>query len=393
MNKSIVVLVVFSMMFIATIPAVAQEIVLKSVDPSPYYDSKPCVYGNYIVWRRAVNQDNNEYIELREPSWIMIHDIHSGTTWNITEENTLMNNPDIYYHAESPEIYDGKIIYEAQGSGNSWDTRLFMYNISSKETWEIPLRSTTYAHGHHHLIDQDWIAYTHKENGKRQAYILNYEDWSYRTIVGKNENYSVYGMVMWGDNVVITVLNNSGGYELLIYDISTTMRSNIIIDVGGNYTKAIATTIHEDQVGISILEGEGNETQWNAYIYNLQSGVLDKFQDGIYGLLIWDTQIAYEKDGDIHICEEGQETIVISSIGRQYIGDIYNNAVVWVDNSNAEGNHGDASDDWDVFMRKQVTPQEIAHDIISDNWIIIVIIIAVIVIVLLARRNGKEGMI
>ena len=393
MNKSIMVIVVIGMMIFATFPATAENIVQKSIDPSPYYDSKPCVYGNYIVWRRAINQNNNEYIELREPSWIVVHDIRRGTTWNITEANVLMVNPDIYYHAESPEIDGDKIIYEAQGSGNSWDTRLYMYNISSKETWEIPLRSTTYAHGHHHLIDGDWILYTHKENDKRQAYLLNYEDWSYRTIIGKSENYSVYGMVMWGDNVVITALNNSGGYELLIYEISTTMRSNITIDVDGNYTKAIATTIYGDRVGISILEGEGNETQWNVYIYNLQGGVLDKFQDSIYGLLIWGNQLAYEKDGNIYICEEGKETIVISSIGMQYLGDICNNAVVWMDNSNAEGNYGDASDDWDVFIRKEVTPQEITYDILSDNWILLVIIITVIVIGYLARRNGKEGMI
>lgn len=387
MNKSILVIVVISIMIFATIPVEAQEIIIKSVDPSPYYDSKPCIWGNYIVWRRAINQNNNEFIELREPSWIMVHNIDSGSTWNITKVNTLMGNPNVYYHAESPEIHDGKIIYEAQGSGNSWDTRLYMYNISSKKTWEIPLKSTDYAHGHLHLIHDDWIAYTHKENGKRQAYILNYEDGNYRTILGKNENYSVYGMVMWDDNVVITALNNSGGYEILCYDISTTIRKNIEID--GNYSKAIATTIYQDQVGINILEMGDNQTQWNAYTYNLQSSNLVKFQDGIYGLLIWNNQIAYEEDGDIHIHEAGQETI-ITSIRRQYLGDIYNNAVVWMDNSNSEGNYGDARDDLDVFVRKQVTYQEV----ISKNLIFILIIIALIVIGILASRSGgKEGMI
>ncbi|MCK4545049.1 hypothetical protein KAU43_05880 [candidate division WOR-3 bacterium] len=391
MSKIIVIMLVASMLLLTTIPAVAEEIVIKSVDPSPYYDSKPCIYGNYIVWRRAINQNNNEFIELREPSWIMVHDIRDSKTWNITAENKLMGNPDIYYHAESPEIYGDKIIYEAQGSGNSWDTRLYMYNISSKDTWEIPLKSTSYAHGHHHLIDSNWIAYTHKESCKRQAYLLNYEDGSYRTIVNKSENYSVYGLVMWDNNIVINVLNNSGGHEILLYDIDSASRKTIHID--GNYSKAIATTIYGGRVGISILETVNNITQWNAYIYDIYTGHLELFKNGAYGLLIWNTQIAYVEGGNIYLTELGEETIIISSVRRQYLGDIYNNEIVWMDNSNSEANYGDARDDWDVFMRKQVTTQEIAHDIISDNWIVILIIITVIVIGYLARRNGKEGMI
>lgn len=381
MNKSILVMMIIAMMFFATFPATAQEIIITSVDPSPYYDSKPCIYGNYVVWRRAINQNNNEYIELREPSWIMVHDIHKGITWNITAVNTLMTDPNIYYHAQSPDIYDGKIIYEAQGSGNSWDTRLYMYNISSKETWEIPLKSTSYAHGHHHIIDGNWIAYTHKENDKRQAYLLNYKDGNYRTIVGKNENYSVYGMVMWKNTIVITALNNTGGYELLTYDIRSTIRKNIHISSNRNYSKIIATTMYEDEIGISIYETVDNKSQWNAYTYDIPNGSLYKFMDGINGFLMWDTKMFYEKDGDIHIYESEKETIIISSFGSQTLGDIYHNEVVWLDNSNG---------DWDVFLRNEVTYQEI----VWDNMILIVIIIAVIGVgLLLSKNSGKEGMI
>lgn len=387
MYKSVLILIIIGMMIFATIPVQAQEIVIKSVDPSPYYDSKPCIWGKYIVWRRAINQNNNEFIELREPSWIMVHNIDSRKTWNITEENKLMGNPNVYYHAESPEIYKGKIIYEAQGSGNSGDTRLYMHNLTGNKTWEIPLRSTDYAHGHLHLIHGDWIAYTHKENDKRQAYLLNYKDGNYRTILGKNENYSVYGMVMWDDNVVITALNNSGGFEILNYNIATTERTTVNISV--NYSKVIATTIYENKVGINVLEIEGNNTQWNAYTYDLQSGNLVKFLEGVYGLLIWDNQFSYQEAGDIHIHEGGEE-IIITSVGRQYLGDIYNNAVVWMDSSNSEGNHGDARDDLNVFVRKQVTYQEV----ISKNMIFILILIGVIVVIgLLARGRGTDGMI
>lgn len=387
MNKQFLVVLIIGMMLFATIPAKAGEIIIKSVDPSPYYDSKPCVSGDYIVWRRAIDQNSNGKIELREPSWIMVHEISKGKTWNITKQNELLGENNVYHHAESPEICGGKVIYESQCSGNSWDTRLFMYNLSSGTTWEIPLKSTEYAHGHLHLIDGDWIAYTHKENGKRQAYILNYNDGNYRTIISKSDNYSVYGMVMWGNNVVITALNNSGGYEILVYGINSTIRKSI--DIEFNHSKAIATTIYKNRVGISILEQIGNTTQWNTYIYDIQKQSLQKFQDQVYGVLLWGDQVVYEKDGLIHIQEEGKVTITISSIGRQYLGDIYNKQVVWMDNSNSENNFGDARDDWDIFLRKEVTPQEV----ISTNLVYIIIAIAIIVIGIIARRNGQEGMV
>ena len=391
MNKSFLVIIIIGVLLFTIIPVSAQEITLKAVDPSPYYDSKPCTNGDYIVWRRAINQNDNEYIELREPSWIMVYNMRSGESWNITEKNKLMGNPNIYYHAESPEIHGNKIIYERQRSPNSYDTGLFMYNISSNETWEVPLRSTSHAHGHHHLIEGDWIAYTHKESNKRQAYLLNYEDGNYRTIIGKNEGYSVFGMVMWGNSVVITALNNSGGFEILTYNINSTVRSNI--EIGGNYSKAIATTIYENQVGICIKEGSDNQTQWNAYIYNMDTGVLGVFKDNVYGLLIDESRIIYQVGDEIHIAEAGKETVIIRSIGRQYMGDVCDNAVVWMDNSNAEGDYGDARDDFDVFFRKEISQREVARQFISKNVIVIAIIIAVVFIGILSRRDGKEGMI
>jgi len=387
MYKTILSILFVFMILSATIPVSAQEIKVdvKSIDPSPYYDSNPRINNNYIVWRRAVNQNNNEYIELKEPSWIMVYDIEKGKTWNITDMNTILGGSNIFSHAQSPEIYGDKIIYEKQGSANSWDTRLCMYNISSKKTWEIPLRSTTKAHGHFHQIYNDWIAYTHIENGKRQAYLLNYENWNYRTIISKNDNYSVYGMVMHGNYVVITALNETNDFEILIYNIQSGLRESI--NLIRNYSKIIATSISGDRIALNLLETNGNNTQWNTYIYNINSQSLFKHIDNTYGLMIYGDNTAYQMGNNIYY--SGTNITVIQSIGSQRLGDIHGNEIVWTDNSNGESQYGDARDDWDIFFREQVTPTEM----ISTNMIFIIIIVILVIIGGIASRNGSGEMI
>ena len=387
MNKAILSIILIMMLQLASMPVIAQEIAIQSIDPSPYYDSKPCIHGNYIVWRRAVNQNNNQYIELKEPSWIMVYDIQNGKSWNITEENTLMASSNIYYHAQSPEIYGDKIIYEKQCSDNSWDTKLFMYNISNGQTWQIPLKSTDYSHGHIHLIYGDWIAYTHSENDKKQAYLINYRDWSYRTIIGKGENYSVYGMVMWDTNIVISALNNSGGMELLRYNIMTTEREPIMVN--RNYSRITATSIYERKVGINVYESDGNTSHWRTYVMNLDTDYLDQFKSDIYGIMLWEDKIIYEESGNIHIYVEGTATTTISSIGKQYLGDVYQDDIVWMDNSNSETNYGDPRDDLDIFLRKEITPT----DMVWDNRYFIVILIIGVSLLILFGRSGKGDMV
>ena len=244
----------------------ASEVTIKSIDPSPYYDSRPNIWGNYIVWRRAINQNGNGVIELSEPSWIMVHNIKNGKSWSITPVNKVISG-NIYEHAESPDIWNGKIIYEAQVDTNSYNTHLFMHNISGNDTWQIPIRSTDYAHGHLHAIYGEWIVYTHIADGNRQAYLYNYKDGIYRTIIGRSESNTTYGLAMNDKYVALTVRDKNRNYNIWVYDITSTGIERL--NYSSNYSMMIATSIYGGEIGLSILEEVGNSTQWNVYRYNL----------------------------------------------------------------------------------------------------------------------------
>jgi hypothetical protein len=352
-----------------------EQVTIKSIAPSPYYDSKPSVWGDNIVWRRAVNQNSNTKIELSEPSWIMIYNIKDNEAYNITPVLTFVWG-DKYDHAEAPEIYGNKVIYEAQISGNSSDTRLFMYDINSKDTIQIPLLSTTNSHGHLHLIYDTWIVYTDIQNNKRQAYMYNYETGAYRTIIGKGDTHTVYGAVMDGTSIILTIADVSGEFEIWNYDIYT---SNIKILMSSN-TILMATSIYENVIGITELND--NKTMWQASSYNLLTNETVQFKNNTNSLIISSTYFAFESNGTLilskRIINNETDIIEIKSYSTKYIGDIYENTLVWMENSNTNVSFGNAKDDFDIYVRTVITVEQM---VIDGIWFVISIIGVILIII------------
>ena len=361
----------------------ADNITIKSVSPNPYYDSRPSIWGNNIVWRRAVNQNGNDYIEMSEPSWIMLYDIESGKSINITEEITQFRE-NVYLHAESPDIWGDKIIYEAQASGNSQDSKLYMYNITSKNTWEIPILSSEQSNGHLHAIYGDWIVYTNREGGKRQAYLYNYNVGFYRTIVGVGDSYSVYGLTMNDEYVIITALNETNEFEILIYDIMST--DITYLNYTTNYTQIIGTSVYEDNIAISVLKED--ETQWYSYLYNIRNEEYYMEIEDVCGVLIWDDNIAYKLNGDIYIgSDDGMNVILSRQIS--YLGDIYENEIVWMSNENSGSLSGSAKDNFDIYVRTVITDEEI----IEMGTIALIMLGVVVVLIVIVQRSKLKSMI
>lgn len=382
LNKTLIALV----MLILISPMVMGKGV-ESVSPSPYYDNQPNVWGDHIVWRRAINNNGNQYIDLREPSWIMLYSIKSGKSWSITPVDTVMKS-DIYQHAESPDIWGNKVIYEAQVSPNSYDTKLFMYNISSEETWELPIQATEYAHGHLHVIWGDWIAYTDISQSGRQAYLYNYKDSVYRTLVSRSDPYSTYGMVIGETHVAVTVTDEFGTFNIWIQNLET----GDTTEVGyTNGTQIIATSIYGNEVGVSAYEPYmNNMTRWNSYIFHINNGIFEAVQEGGHGLLLWENTSSYEGFKSIHI--DGMDTVnrVVDSTGQVLrLGDMYEGAVVWVDNKNSDTMFGDARDNFDVY----VFTMKIDKEFTIDPRILIIVAIVVIVIGVVAKRMRMSRMV
>jgi hypothetical protein len=357
MNKILVLLI--SLLFFTGLSqfclaksVLTDEVIIKSISPSPYYDSRPCVWDNYVVWRRAVNQNNNEYIELKEPSWIMVYNIKTNKAYNITPILTFVYE-NKYHHAESPDIYKDKIIYEAQVSGNSSDTKLFIYDISTKKTVEVPLLSSKNAHGHLHLIYDTWIAYTDKMDGRRQAYLYNYESGIYRTILGVVERYSVYGMTMNSKSIILTVTGLENKHEIWKYDIESTRMDKLLI----NNTNAMATSIYDNTVGVVQLNE--NETAWDTYLYDSLTGNSTLINNNTDAIIMSSTEIVYESNNTLFVIEkDGTNMTEIPSYSIQHIGDIYENTLVWIENSNSNMSYNDARDNFDIYIRTVITTEQ-----------------------------------
>lgn len=373
MNKIAVFLIIILSINLLSGFCIADEVTVKSVSPSPYYDSQPKVWGNYVVWRRAINQNDNEYIDLNEPSWIMVHNLESGSTWNITPENTVISG-NVYYHAQSPDIWDGRVVYEAQTGLNSSDTKLFLHNISSKKTWEIPIMSTEYSHGHLHCIYGNWVAYTNIEGGLRQAYLYNYRDGIYRTILGVSNQNTTYGMVMDAESVVLTVKNQTGMYSIWVYEINTGYIEEVDFS---NSKQILATSINNGK--ISIIVKYNNHADWGSYIYDLDDRIKDLEYDTC-GFLVWDKQYVYKSKSTIYFVSgnEGDLPAIISG-QNQRLGDIHKNTVVWSDNINSKVMNGDARDDFDIYVRTVITDEEILFEKITIVAVIVIIILVLVI--------------
>jgi len=385
MNKVFSTLIVFMLFSLFFTSCLADNVTVKSISPNQYYDSRPSIWGSNIVWRRAINQNGNERIELSEPSWIMLYNVESGKTTNITEESIKFREG-VYLHAESPDIWNDRIIYEAQSSGNSYDTNLYMYNITTKDTWKLPIMSTQYSNGHLHTIYGDWIVYTNKEDGKRQAYLYNYNVGFYRTIVGVSENYSVYGLTMNNDYVIITTVNETNNFEILIYNIASTDIS--YLNYTGKHTQIIATSIYNNNIAVSVLKNNNNENQWNSYLYNIKREEYYRKIDNVVGVLIWDDNIAYSLNNDIYIgSNDGLD--IIEGRQTQYLSDIYENEIVWMSNENSGSLSGSARDNFDIYMRTVITDEEI----IEMGIIGLIMVVSIITVIVIVKREKFTRMV
>lgn len=384
MNKIISIFIILLLWLLCiNVTVSAEQINIKSVSPSPYYDSQPRVWDDYIVWRRGINQNENAYIELFEPSWIMVGNYKSGKYFNITVSNQNINSK-VRYHAQSPDIWNGKVIYEAQMSGDSIDTQLFMYNISSKDTWQLPIQSTRNANGHLHLIYDSWIVYTTIVQNKRQAYMYNYESGIYRTIIGPNSDKSVYGIVMNDNYVILTVADKTDSFDILVYNIYTSTYESINYNIT---TQVIATSINGNIIGLNIRETNNNITMWCTYTYNIETSELTKIKNNTYGILFNSNQIVYQTSDSIRVEHDIYGVSMLPQSQTLHLSDIHGNTVVWTDNTNSNVTFDNARDNFDIYIREIITDKEIA----IDSLYIIVPIVFFVVLGLLLKRESYRN--
>lgn len=386
MKKTLCVMLVI--VLLALLPAytvIALQTEIVPVDPSPYYDNNAQVWGNYIVWRRAINIDNDPYIDFgTEPSWIMVNNIVTGETWNITPANVKspQSGDTLYEWAEAPSIWNGHVIYEYTYGDEAYETRIYMYNISSNETWDVPF-PTTYQAGHSCFIYDDWIMATHYGTSYRQLYLYNYRTTEFKTLISASDPHTASYVGAYGNFVVYTRYNPSTVvYDIAIFNLSSSSYQTVILDgTDAGINSILFDDIYDDKIVIDVLEVTPTSS-WNLYLYDISAidwttvGIEETYQwnshissnvtpidvdftsDARYGSM-WGEWIVYaDYPGSVGstapnvraVNYVSNRTMNLTYSGYyQFPQDMYMDKLVFTDNKNSDTNFGNATDNYDIY--------------------------------------------
>jgi len=422
MKKTVVtMLIVASLVLMPVLAVLALQSDSVPVDVSPYNDTNAQVWGNYIVWRRFNNDDEyNQYADWGdEPSWIMVHNIVTGETWNITPAN-VMNEHESYEWAESPSIWNGHIIYEYTVGGDSNEQKVFMYNISTGETWDVPI-PISYQAGQLCRIHGDWIMTTDYDDGRRQLYLYNYVTTEFKTLISDAQPETTGDVTAYGDFYIFDRYNPSTlVHQICIFNVSSYQMLFLdATDVGINNLRL--ADCYEEKLLIFALEVTPTSS-WNEYIYDFSS--VDWTSFGATTIYYWNTHIYANLipiDRDFTTDAQGGaiwgEWVVYAdypgivgsvspnvravnyvsnttmnltyNVYFQYPTDMYLDKVVFMDNKNSDTNYGDQRDDFDVY--RLTTDVEAMSSSIWALLPLIMVAMAAIAIGAAAKVMGGGG--
>jgi len=415
-NKVFAALVALTLVALVPYVAGAIDTDYVVVDPSPYVDSHAHVWGTKVVWRRAINIDNDPYIDvLLEPSWIMMYDTASKESINITPANVLNVWGD-YESAEAPAIWGNKIIYEYQYGDDGWEDQLRMYNISSGETWTVPI-PITHTSGHSHNIHGEWILASHYGTGNRQLYLYNYITTEFKTMISTADPYTALDPCISNNHAIYTRYNPSTlVFQVCIFNL-TSYKLAILdaTDIGSNNLRSFDVYDYTLSLGVQKVTPV---TTWDSYVYDLTAipwdtfGISQVFYWGShisgnvttvddnstydsYPGYIWGDWVAFNVDGTYNdviaynMASNRTVNVTVNSY-TQTVSGIYMDKIVWVDNRNGDTNYGNYSDNWDVYRTQ--TASENVSELIWAILPLILVGMAVTAVAVAIKGIGGRGL-
>ncbi len=380
----------------------------------PTYDYDGQKGDGYIVWTRALDlMDSGGNLipdgdvvsagGLHDPSWIMIQDIGTGLSWNLTADyDAGFRTGNYYYHSGSVSIYGKKVLYESIWGPSNWERTLYMYNITTNETWRIPHGFlSSYTSGYEHQIHDDWIFFTHYGGGGRIIYVYNYETGVGRRIDGgatSNTGLGINEDLMWFSDT-------TGTPDILkIYGLDTGKLTQIDgTNIGANIYASSKTSYDGKYLGLTLLIG----TDYDSYIIDLEGmNITDEGGDEIIyweniaeeNIIEVDTENSYNSyapftDGryeiysyvdnnlDIMIydIDEDRKTYFASSNNDERLSDFTGSTILYNTNINSFTHNNDATDDFDIYRSVSDT-EAISTTFINIVPIIIILVFAFFVV-------------
>jgi len=390
----------------------------------PTYDYDAYRWGDYIVWVRALDiYDNSgnvnpdgDVTDRFDPSWVMIHQISTGESWNITPDYDagLFISPNQYHHAQAVSIWGGKVLYEYVYGDDDWERTLYMYNITTEEYWNIPHGSlTSHTSGHTHQIYGDWICFTTYGGGGRTIYVMNYKTSEGRriddgevsnTAIGMDEDFVwftatagspdillIHGLV---NDVVTAISGEHIGASIYAGRKSSNGLLGIRIVQGGNSDSYII-----DMEALNITDEGGDKTiYWEDIpddaLIEVDTESYDSYApltDGNYAIYNYDNA---ERDIMIYDIDSEQKTYFATSSNDEVLSDYYNTMIIYRTNINSFVHNNDARDDYDIYRSVSDT-EFIGESITAIVPIVIIILItgAILGAFKLFGSGGTGGMI
>ena len=197
--------------------------------------SLPDIYGNYIVYTNAYNDDHRY-------DGIYLYDLNSHKETKIANAYS------------SPAIYDTKVLWSQANSNNSYDTR--EYNISTNQTSTIATTSSVSeldTYGNVTVWIESGNVYLYDSASHKKTQVTNSGNASQPAIYGKRIVYAV-GDLYQGN--------------IYIYEISTAKKTRITTS-----TMAFSPSIYEDKIIYADLRNPEEPDARDIYLYNLSSTV------------------------------------------------------------------------------------------------------------------------
>lgn len=394
----------------------------------PTYDYDAQRGSDYIVWTRSIDiydsignvNPDGDTSDIFDPSWIMVHQVSTGESWNITPDYDagLKISPNYYYHSQSVSIDGSKILYEVMYGNDDWEKTLYMHNITTNETWHIPHGTlSAYTSGHDHQIHGDWIYFTHYGGGGRYIYVYNYITGEGRRIDGgalDNGNLGINDDFMW-------FTDRTGTPDIMkIYGLENGKLTQIDgTNIGASIYGCNKASYNDRYLGITLKIG----TDYDSYIIDLEG--MNITDDGGDVTIYWeniaseniievDTEDSYDSfapytDGyyaiyqytdnnnDIMIYNIGEDrkTYFASSNNDEILTDFTGSTILYNSNINSFTHNNDATDDYDIYRSLSDT-ENMANSFITIVPIVILIIFGFVIVgvfSVLGNNSGYGGML
>lgn len=402
-----VVMILTSTLMIVS--ALQNDVVI--VGGSEYYDGEARVWGPYITWRRGIDDDSSGSIDYDEASWIMVNNINTGISWNITPPDPYTNpTTGFAWHAEDPDIYNGRIIFEYMYASGYNAARIAMHNITQNETWwTVPTETiNTKAFGVGHRIYGDWIVWSHRDAVLFDAFLMNWRTpdehiWAVQTPLLDTLNFASLN-----DEYAVFSIYNTGTTEYRVEIYNLTDMSMMTIDFTGDKLRLYATSIYDnilavytEEVDFGLQLIDLSNLSWSTtYTWaDLQHNIVAERIISGYDLhfpIIYGSWVAYnievpgsQPDVCVWNYDTNRNINLTTNAYRQYLTDFKGDKVIYYDNTFSITHYNDMRDDFDVY--RTLTDNENISNFFMNIAPFVIVIMMIGVIFGAIKTFGESG--